>query len=136
MTRAGMADQENTIQARIRLAVGKLRNVRLFRNNRGFAYQGEVVAQTADKIVLRKYRKMQFGLINGAHDLLGWASVVVTPAMVGQRVAIFTSVECKRPGKAMTEEQAQFAAVVRQAGGRAGVASSDEQAVSIVEGRT
>ena len=128
--------RENSIQARIRLAVGKLRDVRLFRNNRGFAYQGSVVLQTQDQIILKNYRKMEFGLVNGASDLLGWSSVIVTPDMVGRRVAIFTAVEVKQPGKDMQPEQKQFVRAVREAGGRAGMAVNDWQALDIVEGRT
>lgn len=79
-------------------------------------------------------RPVRYGLANESKalnesiksaDLIGWRSVVITPEMVGQRVAIFTSVECKkadwRPGEDPEREAAQsrWAAMVMAAGGEA-----------------
>jgi hypothetical protein len=52
-------------------------------------------------------RPVRFGLANESKrlneelkssDLIGWKSVTVTPEMVGQKLAVFVSRECKRPG--------------------------------------
>ena len=52
--------------------------------------------------------------------------------MVGQRVAVFTSIEVKtRTGK-LRPEQEQWMKVVRAAGGIAGVARSVEDAEALV----
>ena len=68
----------------------------------------------------------------GGGDLLGWRTVEVTPEMVGQRVAVFTSIEVKtRTGK-LRPEQEQWLKVVRAAGGIAGVARSVEDAEALV----
>lgn len=68
----------------------------------------------------------------GGGDLLGWRTVEVTPEMVGQRVAVFTSIEVKtRTGK-LRPEQEQWMKVVRAAGGIAGVARSVEDAEALV----
>ena len=81
-----------------------------------------------------------FGLINGdpvvgVGDLCGWQSITVTPDMVGCRVAVFASVECKRTdGGVLSTDQAHWIASVTNAGGIAGVASSPEEAKAIVDG--
>ena len=68
----------------------------------------------------------------GGGDLLGWRTVEVTPEMVGQQLAVFTSIEVKtRTGK-LRPEQEQWLKVVRAAGGIAGVARSVEDAEALV----
>ena len=68
----------------------------------------------------------------GGGDLLGWRTVEVTPEMVGQRVAVFTSIEVKTPTGRLRAEQEQWLKVVRAAGGIAGVARSVEDAQALV----
>ena len=68
----------------------------------------------------------------GGGDLLGWRTVEVTPEMVGQRVAVFTSIEVKTPTGKLRVEQEQWLKVVRAAGGIAGVARSVEDAEALV----
>jgi len=76
-----------------------------------------------------------YGLCPGSSDLIGWTSVTVTPDMVGQRLAVFTAVEVKRPGartsKKRKEQQRDFIDAVNRAGGRAGVARSSREALAI-----
>ena len=67
----------------------------------------------------------------GTSDLIGWRSVVVTPAMVGQTIAVFAAVEVKDQGRA-TKHQLNFIAQVQAAGGLAGVAHSIEEAAEIL----
>lgn len=88
--------------------------VRLFRNN---------VGALEDKTG----RVVRYGLCKGSSDLIGYRSVVVTPEMVGQRVAVFVALEVKDRGR-LTAEQAQFLEVVRRAGGIAAEARSVEDA--------
>jgi hypothetical protein len=57
-------------------------------------------------------------------DLIGWRPLVITPALVGAKVAQFVSRECKRPGwsyrgDAHEEAQLKWAEVVNEAGGDA-----------------
>ena len=63
---------------------------------------------------------------DGGHDLIGWRSIIVTPEMIGQRIAIFTSVETKKPGhkteKKRLENQTDFRDAVLAAGGYSGFA--------------
>lgn len=109
---------EQQIQQQIRLACSK-GNVRLFRNNTGTLRD-------------QKGRPVQFGLCKGSADLIGWRSITITPEMVGQTIAVFTSIEVKTTTGKMRPEQEQWFKTVQNAGGTAGVARSVEDAVQIM----
>ena len=111
---------ETDIQQRIRLALGTQHDLRLFRNQ---------VGQLPDP---RTGRPVQFGLARGSADLIGWRTVTITPDMVGQRVAVFTSIEVKTTTGRLTPAQHNWLGVVRGAGGIAGVARSVPDALRIV----
>ena len=111
---------ETDIQQRIRLALGTRPDLRLFRNQ---------VGQLPDP---RTGRPVQFGLARGSADLIGWRSVVITPEMVGQRVAVFTSLEIKTPTGRLTPAQQAWLGAVHNAGGIAGVARSVRDANEIL----
>lgn len=115
-----VANAETTLQQRIRLALGTHPQARLFRNQ---------VGQLPDP---RTGRPVQFGLARGSADLIGWRTVVVTPDMVGQRLAVFTSIEVKTPNGRLTPAQQAWLGAVRSAGGIAGVARSVGAALEIV----
>ena len=78
---------ETALQNEIRLAVGKLKDTRIFRNNVGMI------------------NGVQFGLCVGSSDLIGFKSVTITPEMVGQKVAIFTAIEVKTESGKVSERQ-------------------------------
>ena len=118
--RALMANQETDLQQRIRLALGIQPDLRLFRNQCG---------QLPDP---RTGRPVQFGLARGSADLIGWRTVTVTPDMVGQHVAVFTSLEIKTTTGRLTPAQHNWLEAVRNAGGIAGVARSVADALRIV----
>ena len=101
---------EQTIQQHIRLACSS-GNCRLFRNNTG---------------TLRDQhgRPVQFGLCKGSADLIGWTTCTITPEMVGQQIAVFTSIEVKSSSGRVKPEQQQWLNAVQAAGGVAGVARS------------
>lgn len=105
----------------IRLALGREPGLRLFRNQVG------ALKDVTGRVV-------HFGLHRGSSDLLGWRTVIVTPEMVGQRLAVFAGVEVKAPGgkHPVTPEQAHFIEVVQAAGGLAGVARNVGQARHIL----
>ncbi len=107
---------ETTILQRIRLAASKIPGVKLFRNNVGG------LKDQAGRFV-------QFGLHPGSSDLIGWKSVVITPEMVGQRVAVFVSLECKTETGRVTPDQAQWIDQVKAAGGLAGIVRSEADAL-------
>jgi hypothetical protein len=101
---------EQTIQQHIRLACSTS-NCRLFRNNTGTLKDANG-------------RPVQFGLCKGSADLIGWRTVTITPEMVGQQIAVFTSIEVKAATGRLRPEQRQWLDAVQAAGGVAGVARS------------
>ena len=115
-----VANAETDIQQRIRLAVGTRSDLRLFRNNTGTLPDP------------RTGRPVQFGLARGSADLIGWRTITITPEMVGQRVAIFTSIEVKTTTGHLTPAQQAWMGTVRGAGGIAGVARSVRDAEEIL----
>ena len=115
-----MANQETTLQQQIRLALGTRPELRMFRNQ---------VGSLPDP---RTGRLVTFGLARGSADLIGWRTVVVTPEMVGQQLAVFTSIEVKTPTGRIRPEQQYWLAAVHGAGGIAGVARSVGDALRIV----
>ena len=116
-----VANAETDLQQRIRLALGLRPDLRLFRNQ---------VGQLPDP---RTGRPVQFGLARGSADLIGWRTVVVTPEMVGQRIAVFTSIEVKTSTGRLTPAQHNWLGAVRSAGGIAGVARSVTDAIAILK---
>ena len=115
-----VANAETDIQQRIRLAVGTRSDLRLFRNNTGTLPDP------------RTGRPVQFGLARGSADLIGWRTITITPEMVGQRIAVFTSIEVKTTTGHLTPAQQAWMGTVRTAGGIAGVARSVRDAEEIL----
>lgn len=113
---------EQTIQQHIRIACST-GDTRLFRNNTG---------------TLRDQhgRPVSFGLCKGSADLIGWKRVTVTPEMVGQQVAVFTSIEVKTATGRLRPEQQQWLDAVQAAGGIAGVARSVSDADALLQNMT
>jgi len=106
---------ETALQNKIRLAVGKRKDVRLFRNNVGMI--GGV----------------QFGLCVGSSDLIGFTTKTITPEMVGQQVAIFTAIEVKTPTGKVSEQQTKFLSMVKKFGGIGAVVRSVDDAVAVLK---
>ena len=115
-----MANAETTLQQQIRLAVGTRSDLKLFRNQ---------VGSLPDP---RTGRLVTFGLAKGSADLIGWRTVTVTPEMVGQRIAVFTSLEIKTPSGRLSPAQTHWLHAVRSAGGIAGVVRSVPDALQII----
>jgi hypothetical protein len=105
---------EQRIQQEIRLAISH-GDTKVFRNNTGTLKDANG-------------RPVQFGLCKGSADLIGWTTRTVTQEMVGQRIAVFTSIEVKTPTGRLRPEQQQWLDAVQAAGGIAGVARSVEDA--------
>lgn len=128
-------------------AVGAARAVgaqlSLFRTNSGKAWlagAGKPYRLPDGSMVVPGARPVALGLglvngdpVAGQSDLNGWLSMVVTPQMVGQRIAVFTALEAKRTeGGRTSGDQLNFVNQVTQAGGIAGVANTPAVAQSII----
>ena len=119
-----MTNRESDLMRRIQVAACRDPDVRLFRNNVGAAWLGKVQHNMDGSVTIHQPMRVVYGLGKGTSDLIGLRSVVITPEMIGQRVAVFAAVEVKRPGKRGTPEQKQFISVVKRLGGLAGIAAS------------
>lgn len=116
-----MALEETNISKKIMLKISTL-GCRLFRNNVGifFTYTGDTV---------------KCGLHKGSSDLIGWKSTRITPDMVGDTIAIFTSIEVKTGTGRLRPEQKHWIEQVKNAGGIAFCArSADDAAEEINNG--
>lgn len=124
---------EHAVQNEIRNALAGL--ALIFRANCGSAWTGDVKKLPGNRVLIERARPFNTGLPPGFSDLFGLVSVEITPDMVGKRVAIFTAIEAKAPGKKPTDKQAAFLQAVNDNGGRAGVARSVDDAEAIVFGK-
>lgn len=106
---------------------------RLFRQNVGMAWTGDIVERTPRRIVLENYRPLHCGLVEGSSDAIGLTPIVITQDMVGSTVAVFTAIEVKTKTGRVSEKQKKFIAFVKQFGGIAGVARSPDEAVQILK---
>ena len=80
-------------------------------------------------------RLLRFGLCPGSSDVIGWKSVKVTKAMVGQRIAQFVALEVKDAKGKVTDAQLEFIHDVIDAGGIGAVVRSVEDALKALEGK-
>ena len=119
-----MAERDIQAQALVDLSRGP---IRLFRNNTGMGWAGEVIKRWRNHITIKNARPLNAGLCKGSSDTIGWYTVEITSAMVGKRVAVFAAVEFKDK-TIPTHEQHQFILAVHNAGGVAGVAHSSSEA--------
>ena len=115
-----MSNKETTLQQEIRLALGQLPDLRMFRNQ---------VGQLPD---LRTGRPVQYGLAKGSSDLNGFKTIEVTPDMIGQKLAVFTSIEVKTAKGKLSPMQHNWLSCVNKAGGITGVARSVQDAIQII----
>lgn len=113
-----MATAETNILKRVMLKGSEL-GMRLFRNNVGL-----FTTEDGDKV--------RTGLCKGSHDLIGWTEQTITEEMVGQKVAVFTSIEIKTPKGRVSKEQQNWLDQVRKSGGITGVARSPDDVAPIL----
>jgi hypothetical protein len=133
-----MAD-EHPLLVRLRLAATR-RGARLFRNNTGLGWVGkftafhkpQMVRVNKGDVLVREARPLHAGIGKGGSDLIGWTPVTITPDMVGTTLAVFTAVEAKTEGVAVTPEQAAFVHAVLDQGGKAGIAFHEDDLDAII----
>lgn len=118
---------ESTTQAKIFRHVGSRPDCRLFRNNQGMGWVGQLVNRCDNgTVVLRNARPLHAGLHTGSADLIGWHSRIVTPADVGRLFAVFLSLEVKDGRGGIRPEQFLWQKAVCDAGGIAAIVRSTE----------
>lgn len=131
-----MAIKENNVYKGAMLALGrKYPKARLFRNNCGSAWtgpgfnlrRGQVYTAQGGERVITQPRPVEFGLVKGSGDGIGWHSLEITPDMVGKRVAIFLSIETKAINGRVREEQLNWLRAVNDAGGIALILHDPDQ---------
>lgn len=98
-------------------------DTRILRVNSGMAYQGRVIERSANRVVISPWYMLKLA-DEGVSDLLGFTG----PS------AQFLAIECKADKRKPTPAQAMFLEMVRQHGGRAGIARSVEDARRIIRG--
>lgn len=90
----------------------------LFRNDCGSAWVGGTSKRLSDgRLVLTGAQKISYGLMKGSADLIGWTPTVVTREMIGQTIAVFTSIEAKTENDSLRYDQVNWARQVRDDGG-------------------
>jgi hypothetical protein len=91
-------------------------NVRMFRTNSGMAWAGKSTLKGEFRII--KNARPFHGLPEGFPDLCGWTEIEITPDMIGQKIAVFTTVEVKATGKIKPEsKQGKFRDLILRMGG-------------------
>lgn len=123
-------------QRRIQAELGKNRDIRLWRNNVGHGWVGRAISvqktRLGASVLLEHARQIKFGLTPGSSDLIGFRSILITPDMVGQRVAVFAAVECKSPHAKPSHIQQTFVHVCDALGAYAGIARDTDDARKIL----
>jgi hypothetical protein len=128
-----MSNPETNLSNSIRLALGSVPTVRLFRNNVGTGWTGSKVIHHADgSVTIKDARPLHAGLAKGSADLIGWRTMPITAEMVGGTVAVFTSIEVKGRLGRVTADQQNWRDQVERCGGIAGVCRSVADAESII----
>lgn len=134
-----MAKNENNVFKRCLLRIAKAApGVRLFRNNVGQAWtgrgmtlqRGQVYHAKGGERVIMEPRPVDFGLLKGSGDGIGWHSRVITPEDVGTRIAQFVSLETKAGEGKASPEQMTWARNVQEAGGIAIITKEPERAAA------
>ena len=123
--------KEGSVIDNILLGISKLK-CRLFRNNTGMGWSGELIRKKEGNVHLANARPLHAGLFKGSSDLIGWTVVTVTPEMVGRKVAVFTSLEVKTGTLKATKEQSNWIQKVRESGGIAGVVKTADEATELL----
>lgn len=111
---------ETDIVGDIRIALGKLPYVVVFRNNTG-ALKNE------------HGRLVTYGLCEGSSDLIGIVAAWVGHPYQSSTVGRFFALEVKVPGNEPTAEQDRFLTVVGSQGGAAGWCDSVAGAIEFIE---
>lgn len=134
-----MAALETSALKKCWAAIG-LAGSKVFRLNSGKAWAGKGTRLDDGSILIRHGQLILAGLgdpnneaIKGPPDLFGWTSMVVTPEMVGMKIAVATGFEGKQEvGGRVSKDQKTFHAALRRDGGIVGVVRTPEDVAAIL----
>lgn len=130
----------------LRLVWLSLEESSLYRANSGKAWVvgaggvGRIRKLANGDVLIPQGRPVALGLadvkgnsVEGQSDLIGYTTMVVTPEMVGHRIAVFTGIEVKESeGGRTSDEQKHFQTMIKQAGGIAGVVDDPKKSKVII----
>jgi len=90
---------------------------RLWRINVGMAWIGKIIERGVSYIKIANPRPFH-GAPTGFPDMIGFDSIIITPEMIGQRVAVFVGSELKATkGDKLKKEQNNFKKLIVKMGG-------------------
>ena len=105
-------------------------NPMLFRNDCGVGFvggkrfqvpfSGQFYAEQGDIVVINP-KRISYGLYPGSGDFIGWETIIITEEMIGNKIAIFKSIEIKTARDRMKENQINWFRAVKRDGGIAEV---------------
>lgn len=93
----------------------------------------ETVTLQPGDVVIRGGHMVSVGF-TGLSDTLGGSPMTITSEDIGKTVMILTAVEVKAGADRLRPGQPEFLAAIKKMGGRAGVARTPEDAISICNG--
>lgn len=109
-----MKQTESQISALILREYGGLPHIRLFRNQVGVGWVGQVAAESLHSVTLVHPRRVSMGLMPGSADLIGWRKIRID----GTDIAQFLSIEVKASKRSKAAEaQKNWAEQVESFGG-------------------
>lgn len=101
-------------------------NPMLFRNDCGVGFvggkrfqipfSGKYFAEQGDLVVINP-KRISYGLHPGSGDHIGWETITVTPDMIGQKIAVFKSIEIKTAKDRLSDKQKNWFRAVERDGG-------------------
>lgn len=124
--------KEQSIQAETMVSLSQHGHYCL-RVNSGEFWGGKMIGHDGLHVMLEHPTRIH-GAPPGTSDLIGCITRTITPEMVGRRIAQLFCIEMKRPGDKPEKHQERYLAMMRSRGALAGVATSADSALKILEG--
>jgi len=115
---------ETQIQRRIMLSLSEA-GCTVWRNETSGAWLGKIIHKAGNQVTIANAHMMVFGLAVGGSDIVG-----ISPN------GKFLAVEVKTATGRATKEQLAFIEAVRAAGGIAGIARNEQDALALISGDT
>lgn len=89
---------EREVQSKTMIKLSKDKDIRIFRNNTGMAWQGTPAKSHTGRPALINIHPVNFGLCKGSSDLIGIKTVEITPDMLGKKLGVMVCIEEKKEG--------------------------------------